>query len=216
MKTFILTICILLSAINIYSQEIIYAEVSGDTATIHHDNVERNCCALYRADYDIEDSYTINIFEVDTGDVCYCMCYFNLSLTINRLPAGYYTANIYHVSLEEDTTFCGNTTFEIIYGLLNPLKLSDYQSECFNLTDIKKDKNEVIDIYPNPFSDYFKINIGKFQSAKITVYDISGKEIINTVIPDDCTIHTKGLKQGLYLYKIISGKNIYFGKFIKY
>ena len=170
-------------------------------------------------DYDIEDSYTVNIFEVDTGDLCYCMCYFNLSLTINRLPAGNYTVNVYHVelpSMGEDTIYCGNTTFEIINGLLNPLKLSDYQSECFNLTDIEKDKNEVINIYPNPFSEYFKINIRKFQSAKITIYDILGKEVINTVIPDDCTIHTKGLKQGIYLYKVISGNNVFFGKLIKY
>ena len=168
MKTIILLISILLFVFNIYSQEIIYAEASGDTVTINHDNVERNCCALYRMDYKFENPYTINVFEVDTGDVCYCMCYFNLSLTINRLPAGNYTAYVFHVelpSMGEDTIYCGNTTFEIVNGQLNPTKLSDYQSDCFDLS-VKENKNLSIEIYPNPFTDYFKIDIGKFQNKK--------------------------------------------------
>ncbi|MCP4710286.1 MAG: hypothetical protein GY869_16815, partial [Planctomycetes bacterium] len=68
--------------------------VQGDTATIWHTDTYRNCGSLFTMDVQISDNL-ITITEVDTGEAMFCMCYFDLSVTIGPLEPGDYTAEIY-------------------------------------------------------------------------------------------------------------------------
>jgi len=111
-KIILLLIIIILLPGFLFSQyDSIFVEVNGDTATINHLNTERNCGSLFVMDVEFDD-FQITVTEVDTGDFAYCLCYFDLSVTIAGLEPGIYNVDIYGT----DSLFgyyWGNTQFTI-------------------------------------------------------------------------------------------------------
>ncbi len=200
-----------------YAQESIYTEVFGDTVIIHHNQVQRNCGALYRIDYELEDDFLLNIFEVDTGLPAYCLCIFDLSVTLNDLPAGTYTANIYDVEDggAGDTTFCGTTEFNILNGGFISKKLSDFQSACYSVSDISDASPEIISISPNPCKNEFKINCDRTLFGQLCIYDLSGKCLIKKEFNNKTVKEVGSLKSGVYLLKLITEQGIFIEKIIK-
>ncbi len=173
MRCSFLILTILFSA-NLFSQqnpENFYAVVNSDTAIIWHENASRNCCVEHRLDFDIFEKQ-INIYEVEVTEHCYCgYCYYNLSLTLIRLLPGHYNVNYYWVGYyNNDTTYCGETSFSVLKGKDSPQKIAQYQSECIE-NPIKEKKEKEIIIYPNPLTKKQILHIES--DEKVIEYSIS-------------------------------------------
>lgn len=79
-----------------------------------------------------------------------------------------------------------------------------------NMAVSSADKNQV-SVYPNPTSDFIKIqNVKKLQSVRI--FDMTGKKVIETYSSD---IDVKALSAGQYILNIYSGNEVISRKFIK-
>ena len=79
--------------------------------------------------------------------------------------------------------------------------------------------NEVIDLYPNPFSTSINIRIDDLthlNNFQWQLFNIIGQEIVNEPITKHLsTFDTRGLPTGIYLYKVVSnGKTIQSGKLV--
>ncbi|OQY29863.1 MAG: hypothetical protein B6244_02580 [Candidatus Cloacimonetes bacterium 4572_55] len=102
----------------------IYAIVDGNTATIHHDATERNCGSIFVMDVQTVDNL-ITVTEVDTGMLAYCICIFDLSVTIGPLDPGTYAVDIY--STDAPDGYCwGSTEFTVGGAQL----LDQFESDC--------------------------------------------------------------------------------------
>ncbi|MCK5076737.1 MAG: T9SS type A sorting domain-containing protein, partial [Calditrichia bacterium] len=112
MKKLLILFFIIITANLLFAQnDNIFVEVHEDTATIFHNNTERNCGSLFVMDVEF-DEYQITVTEVDTGDYAYCMCYFDLSVTIANLTPGTYNVDIFGTDSLYGT-YWGNTQFTI-------------------------------------------------------------------------------------------------------
>ncbi len=87
-----------------------------------------------------------------------------------------------------------------------PLSIDSYPKEdAFNL-----------DIYPNPFKDILTINIPDNTKGKLTITDITGKEIISISDFKGGNLILNELKAGLYLLTFNTSKSIYTQKIFKH
>lgn len=69
-------------------------------------------------------------------------------------------------------------------------------------------QNEIPDlkVYPNPVTDgTLFIDTNTVSDKSVTVFDLTGKEVINTILTTN-NLNTSGLKRGLYILKIIEGE----------
>ena len=160
----------------------IYAIVNGDSVTIHHNQTRSNCGSEYYMTFEIEN-FHIKLTEIDTGDLAYCNCWFDLATKIGPLESGNYTVDIFR-----DTKYYGSTSFVIsnsLIGIVNPKKISDYQSDCYSLTAVENNINpeefQLSPLYPNPFNPSLNINftIPSNGYVKIEIYDQIGQLVIN-------------------------------------
>jgi len=70
------------------------ADVQHDTVTINHIQTQRNCGSRFIFEAEI-DSNQILIIERDTSTTMYyCLCYYDLSVTLGSLPPGDYYAEV--------------------------------------------------------------------------------------------------------------------------
>ena len=126
----------------------------------------------------------------------------NLSLGSNQ-ATGLYDVNVQN-SIDGTVTLVQGFEVTIINGL-------NYISNDIELN-----------IYPNPASDYIKINsiLTNNNDVKITIVDLNGK-IIKTVNKEnvsafDETINISGLPSGVYNLVVKVNNKIYYKKIIKY
>ena len=211
----------------LFSQDVIYSEVSGDSVIIHHNKVHRNCGALYRMEFEIEDNQ-ITVFEVDTGNIAYCMCWFNLAVTVAQLEAGDYNADVWHIDFFNDTSFCGSTEFTIENGGNNPQKSSQFQSDCYEYNsteDFTHKEFGNLKIYPNPFNDktIISFSFDEIKNAQLLIYNLTGQTVKEYQVRgsrkheiswNGTDKNMKKVKAGLYFIKLKSGSNSVFRKII--
>lgn len=76
------------------------------------------------------------------------------------------------------------------------------------------DKNSIINLYPNPSSDYIYVD-NACNSSIAEISDITGKIISRQVLASQASISTEKLVDGLYFLKIYKDGKIFYGKFIK-
>jgi glycosidase len=81
------------------------------------------------------------------------------------------------------------------------------------------DRTSNVNVYPNPSSDIFYFDIqseNNFQ-GELFIYDGKGQEIFSQKINQDHIIeyNSIGIPEGLYFYKIVTGKQSYTGKLLK-
>jgi len=110
----------------------IYATVNGDTATIWHIGTFWNCTSVFDMDVQI-DKYQITVTEYVYEGIVHCLCYFDLSVTIANLEAGYYSVDVYSIEPYNNwnTIYWGSTSFIILEpGQGTPLLVSQYHSDC--------------------------------------------------------------------------------------
>ncbi len=71
-------------------------------------------------------------------------------------------------------------------------------------------------IYPNPTSGVIKIEGDKLMNSKISVYDISGKQILNRISENsEVNIDISDCSNGIYIIQIDTGEKVYKQKLIK-
>jgi hypothetical protein len=100
---------------------------------------------------------------------------------------------------------------------------SDRQVIVFNktkynaLTVNEAIKNKLqVNVYPNPASDNLFIELdSKTKNAQITISDLSGKSIINTILLNQNSIDISGLQLGMYMLTISTENGSETIKFIK-
>ncbi len=63
-----------------------------------------------------------------------------------------------------------------------------------------------IQVFPNPAVNQIQINIKNGTQGQLTVFDISGREILQTEISTSKTLHVSDWKNGVYLVKVISNQ----------
>jgi len=80
-------------------------------------------------------------------------------------------------------------------------------------TGINKISDNSIRLYPNPAVDF--INYSGVDSGRIIIYDISGKQVLETTALTGKRINISKLSTGIYTMRIISKSKAYNEKFIK-
>lgn len=207
----------------------IFAIVENDTVTIWDTAAFRNCGALYDMQVVLEYNH-ITVYEVDTGAYAYCMCYFDLSVTITSLESGYYTVDVKTVSLENDTIYQGSTSFSIGNNPGGNFIVSQYQSECYNIVDVdeylpEKNNKVLYQNFPNPFSEKttIKFYVPQNVTAELSVYNLVGQAVkvypvfqsgLHTVEWDGKNEQETDLEGGIYFYQLKSEKDVLIKKMV--
>lgn len=82
--------------------------VSGNDIIVLHKDAFYNCCVEILVEV-VQNGNVFNLYEHESGDHCYCMCYFDITTTIYDLAPGTYTTNVYNAEGE----FVGGGTVTI-------------------------------------------------------------------------------------------------------
>ena len=87
------------------------------------------------------------------------------------------------------------------------------------IATVAEKPNNAVTISPNPFSSYANIALNetsKINNCKLIIYNVLGKEVMNTVITSQMTtLKTGDLHSGMYFYKVMNNnKTIQSGKLI--
>ncbi|MCX6234190.1 MAG: hypothetical protein NT175_05610 [Bacteroidetes bacterium] len=159
-KMIFLAVFVLTSLLVMGQDRNIYAEVNGNEVTLWQTNAERNCGALYMMQCTLND-YHLQWLQQDTGLAAFCLCYFDMSVTVGPLSPGIYSADVYHTEISApDTLFYdGSTSFTISKSALrDTINIIDqYQSDCYGGVGINSDENDgnsrLSQNYPNPFKN---------------------------------------------------------------
>lgn len=73
--------------------------VSGNDIIVLHKDAFYNCCFEISVEV-VQDGNVFNLYEHESGEPCYCMCYFDITTTIYDLEPGTYTINVYNAQDE--------------------------------------------------------------------------------------------------------------------
>ena len=172
----------------------IFAEVDGDYVTLWQTETWRNCGSEYVMHVD-GDGYQVNWLQEDVGQAAYCMCYFDLSVTIGPLESGTYYVDVYSLeSYNPDTIHQGSTQFTIqgVSKMDGFVIIDEYQSDCYNITSLSFNDAEVVTlkIYPNPADNIavFQCNINHI--GKLQIFNSVGQIVkrITDIKPGKSTL----------------------------
>jgi len=108
-------------------------EVLGNDIRIHHFDAFYQCCLLYTVDFAIV-GMNITAVESDTGEYCYCDCFFHLESTLYDLNEGEYIVTL--IGIYGDTVGTDTVTIDPEYGLV-----TYSQSGCFEEPTVPEDTN---------------------------------------------------------------------------
>jgi hypothetical protein len=200
---------------------ILRADVHGDTVVFKNDTAYRNCWALYKMEVS-QSNDTIIWLQSDTGSVAGCLCYFNVSVTIESLQTGHYFLKAYFESLEGDTTcFIGLIEFDITkQNTYSSHKIIDQgQSDCFpvSINEAQINGNQDLIVYPNPTSGFINILTKDNSSKEIYIFDIKNNKISSFQSNEKInTIDVSAFLPGMYFIKVLSNKQINNTKFCKF
>ncbi|MBT3252976.1 MAG: hypothetical protein HN995_12000 [Candidatus Marinimicrobia bacterium] len=125
-----LTICGLFLTNTCFAQDSLYTSISNDTLTIHHTGTERNCAALFTWDVTVVENL-ITVTEVDTGDQVWCMCYFDLQVSLTGIDPGTYQIDVWSDDIGSDPILHGSLSLD--WG--NISSTGQQESECLNTRD---------------------------------------------------------------------------------
>lgn len=182
---FVIGLMLCVSAGAVYSSEpctdTIYAKVFDDTVKVFHDGAFYNCCAVIAFEFEIGDT-SIDIMETETfpQGPCYCMCCFDLSLSISSVPPGAYWVFVWN---EDKSVLYGKTRVAVGGCGSGPVRICNvWQSDCYTLVPGTAHDN-IPSIFtlelpaPNPTRGHTSLSyqLNKPGSMSIKVYDSSGR-----------------------------------------
>ena len=78
----------------------VIARAEGSTIIVNHNNAEWNCCVWIQFDL-VENGYMLDLYETEMGELCYCICCFDLIATIEDVEPGNYLVRCLDAVTEE-------------------------------------------------------------------------------------------------------------------
>jgi hypothetical protein len=219
MKRFFILLPLMTFCSIVFSQnETIYAEVNGNTATIWQTGTERNCGALYEMLITLDD-FHLQWLQRDTGDLVFCMCNFDLSVTVGPLISGMYYVDVSHTEVDNpDTIYDGSTAFVVEESDFRDSVaiISYYQSECQGGVGSGERQDEravgIGQNYPNPFTDitFIPYCCRGNDECMLLIFDVFGNVVKTFDLVKECARlrwdgrDNKGtsLHSGIYYYNL--------------
>lgn len=225
MKTIILLLILVpyfaVSQCNPSGNGLLSADVSDDLLILRNDTVTRNCAAFYSMGISKLSSDTLIWMQTDIGDVAYCHCNFDLSVTVDSLSPGDYVVKAYYTrASDDDTCYIGSVPFSIAQpeNYPAPKVIHQWQSACFTvgLEETQNSSAGQPDIYPNPAGDKIFVQTGSDIDGTIRIFNLNGQVIYESLFENSfAEISTEHLKPGVYLIKVIGSKRVAVKKFVK-
>ncbi len=106
----------------------------------------------------------------------------------------------------------GGESFGLWVALPSGGNLIELPSVTTNVSELIELGN--VEIFPNPFKDIITVN-GLESNGLFTLYDISGKKILEVWLNDMNQISTENIMEGSYIYEIQLDNKLFSGKLIK-
>jgi len=72
----------------------------------------------------------------------------------------------------------------------------------------------MLGIYPNPATEYVRVNLGDESEAVAQITDVSGRLVVEQIVRNNGLIKVSGLTTGMYTLHVFSGEKNYTGKLI--
>ena len=121
------------------------------------------------------------------------------------------TITIPNINIEGDVSiiFDGNTVTS------NRVVFDNLSWTCYTELSVDEFNESNVAIYPNPVNDTLFIKLKTDVNARVTIYNILGKQILNTTIQSSGSIDTSNLWSGIYIIKITQGNTSISKKLIK-
>lgn len=197
------------------------AEVHGDSLILKNDTVNRNCGSFYTMGISRLSNDTLIWMQTDIGDVAYCYCTFDLSVTVDSLSPGDYVVRAYYTDLVfNNTCYIGSVPFTITQpeSYPAPKVIHQWQSACFTvgLEENAFDSEKCIEIFPNPARDILYIRNEQNGKGTIGIFNSNGQLKRSAILKDQLTsIDLTNLSPGIYLVKVIGERHLKSYKLIK-
>lgn len=199
------------------------AEVHGDTVILKNDTVMRTCDSKYEMLVTGSLNDTIKWMQHDTGSPnVYCVCNYNLSVTIDSLKPGNYYASVYFSYISGYVCHIGTIPFTVV----KPSTFQDYsvinesQSQCFPVGINESNDysaNKEMAVYPNPVKDFLTINSISLQEVNIHLIDLKSNCTMKVQLREkENQIDLRSIPNGLYCLSIESNRKITHFKILKY
>jgi hypothetical protein len=225
MKTIVLLLILLpyfaVSQCNPSGNGLLSAEVHGDSLILRNDAVTRNCAAFYSMSISRLSNDTLIWIQTDIGDVAYCHCNFDLSVTLDSLSPGAYVVKAYYTQAhDDDTCYIGSVPFTITQpeAFTAPKVINQWQSICFTVgLEKKPDASESLAvIFPNPAGDVLYIRNEHDDIGTIRIFNSNSQLQISAMMDSQLTgLDLSNLSPGIYFVKVIGEKQLRNYKLIK-
>jgi hypothetical protein len=229
MKTMMLLLFIL--PLFIYGQDTdnlqgdLYVQVDGDAVYLSQSMVVRNCGAAYDMKAVLAGD-TLYWYQVDTGATAVCLCHFNLSVTVDSMPTGHYTAKVYYTECPDcpppapDTIYVGSVEFDITDQNSNATMrtIDQDQSDCFpyNAMDDDFARWPSYSIFPNPVQNILHFVTADSDEKEIRIFDLQGRSLTERkFIAGTVDIDLTNYKSGIYIFGYSNKSSTFHGKFIR-
>lgn len=95
------------------------------------------------------------------------------------------------------------------------LSLCDCDTISSSGTGVEAYQQKNLEFYPNPASDVISLKTTKLQQARLHIYSISGKLLLNKPVQEQQRVDVSRLEAGIYLIKVFSENNVYQAKLLK-
>jgi hypothetical protein len=191
-----------------------------------NDTVRRICDTWYDMEIIQATGDTIIWNEIQHGGGVYCLCYFNLSVTLDSLEAGSYFVKTYASDAPfpgGDTCYIGSVSFTITeQNSFASFNISDnYQSDCFyvpvGINMPEQSESRFFTIYPNPATSMITIVTSILDGNPLfTIFSVNGEKVIEKLLGYiETQIDISTLQPGFYFVQLQNEKMIEVKKMIK-
>lgn len=208
-----------------YPQGDLYAQVNGDTVYLSQGMTVRNCGAAYDMRVLLAGD-TLFWYQVDTGATAVCLCNFSLSVTVDSMPTGHYTAKVYYTACPDcpppgpDTVYVGSVEFDITQQNSNSSisRVDQNQSDCVPYNSMDDDDVRVppYSIFPNPVQSKLHFVTADSGGKEIRIFDMQGRSIFRQKFESSpVDIDLTSFKSGIYILAYSNRSTTYHTKFIK-
>jgi hypothetical protein len=153
------------------------ADVNGDSLILRNNTVTRNCAAFYSMSIIRPSNDTLIWLQTDIGDVAYCHCNFDLSVTLDSLSPGDYVVKAWYTKASfNDTCYIGSVPFTIAQpeNYPAPKVINQYQSACFTVGLLENQNFSALspDLFPNPAGDILYIRNQQNENGTVGIFNL--------------------------------------------
>lgn len=75
-----------------------------------------------------------------------------------------------------------------------------------NPSGIDTVENVIVNVYPNPFSDFILVQTDQASSSELQITDISGREVTSETFQQNLRLHLSELPKGVYTVRVITAQ----------